>query len=51
MKKLSLAITVLFAFQGIINAQENVNLNKFRQLKMELATPNVYRTASGAPGK
>jgi len=33
-----------------LNAQENVNLNKFRQLKQELATPNVYRTASGAPG-
>ncbi|MCO6500861.1 MAG: M1 family metallopeptidase [Vicingus serpentipes] len=31
-------------------AQENVNTNKFRQLKQELATPNVYRTASGAPG-
>ena len=50
MKKLRLAITVIFVFQGIINAQENVNLNKFRQLKMEFATPNVYRTASGAPG-
>ncbi len=50
MKKLSLFITVLFVFQGIVNAQENVNLNKFRQLKMELATPNIYRTASGAPG-
>ena len=24
--------------------------NKFKQLKEELATPNVYRTASGAPG-
>lgn len=33
-----------------INAQENTNQNKFRQLKQELATPNVYRTASGAPG-
>ena len=31
-------------------AQENINTNKFRQLKQELATPNVYRTASGAPG-
>ncbi len=26
------------------------NISKFRQLKQELATPNVYRTASGAPG-
>lgn len=31
-------------------AQENLNNNKFKQLKGELATPNVYRTASGAPG-
>ncbi|MEM9023090.1 MAG: M1 family peptidase, partial [Bacteroidota bacterium] len=31
-------------------AQESTNKNKFRQLKQELATPNVYRTASGAPG-
>ena len=29
---------------------ESVNKNKFRQLKQELPTPNVYRTASGAPG-
>jgi hypothetical protein len=27
-----------------------MNNNKFKQLKEELATPNVYRTASGAPG-
>ncbi len=33
-----------------IFAQENYNYNKFKQLKEELATPNVYRTASGAPG-
>ena len=31
-------------------AQDNYNHNKFKQLKQELATPNVYRTASGAPG-
>jgi len=29
---------------------QNVNQNKFRQLDYELPTPNVYRTASGAPG-
>ena len=28
----------------------NLNYNKFKQLKEEIATPNVYRTASGAPG-
>lgn len=31
-------------------AQDNTNQNKFRQLGQELPTPNVYRTASGAPG-
>ena len=28
----------------------NYNTNSFKQLKEELPTPNVYRTASGAPG-
>lgn len=37
-------------FASAAQAQENTNQNKFRQLKQELATPNVYRTASGAPG-
>ena len=31
-------------------SQENLNNNKFKQLHEELPTPNVYRTASGAPG-
>lgn len=31
-------------------AQENYNQSSFRQLYQELPTPNVYRTASGAPG-
>ena len=48
MKKLILSC---FLFSGVaVFAQENVNKNPFRQLKTELATPNVYRTASGAPG-
>ena len=34
----------------LINAQENLNNSKFKQLHEELPTPNVYRTASGAPG-
>jgi len=38
----------LFAFSA--NAQENTNQNKFRQLRQQLPTPNVYRTAAGAPG-
>lgn len=29
---------------------DGYNHNKFKQLKDELATPNVYRTAGGAPG-
>jgi len=46
-----LAISIfLIAGSCHLFAQENINLNKFRQLKQELATPNVYRTASGAPG-
>ena len=32
------------------SAQENLNNSKFKQLYEELPTPNVYRTASGAPG-
>ena len=32
------------------SAQENLNNSKFKQLYQELPTPNVYRTASGAPG-
>lgn len=28
----------------------NLNVSKFKQLGTELPTPNVYRTASGAPG-
>ncbi len=52
MKKLSLFILafLLVCLAGHISAQENTNISKFRQLKQELATPNVYRTASGAPG-
>ena len=29
---------------------QNTNESKFRQLKQELPTPNLYRSASGAPG-
>jgi len=41
----------LFIFPIVIIGQNpNLNYNKFKQLKEELSTPNVYRTASGAPG-
>lgn len=49
-------VTTLFSFVFLTSfAQESTpqghtNQNKFRQLYNELATPNVYRTASGAPG-
>lgn len=42
-------IVLLFGF-GNLQAQENYNQSKFKQLYQELPTPNVYRTASGAPG-
>ncbi len=54
--KYSQFITTLFSFVFLTSfAQESkpqghTNQNKFRQLYNELATPNVYRTASGAPG-
>ena len=39
---------LLFSFFAL--AQENTNTSKFKQLSEILPTPNVYRTASGAPG-
>jgi len=49
MRILAIAIIVLIA--GHASAQfTNINDNKFKQLKEEMATPNVYRTAGGAPG-
>lgn len=44
------SILFLFVISILLFAQENTNQNKFRQLKQELPTPNVYRTASGMPG-
>lgn len=41
-----LAVSVSFG----LFAQENTNVNPFRQLGQELPTPNVYRTASGDRG-
>ena len=48
MKKVLLLALVIATTQLL--AQKNYNYNKFKQLKEELATPTVYRTASGAPG-
>ena len=54
MKKLGI---LLFSLVFVANSfaqktkQGHKNENKFRQLKQELPTPNLERTASGAPGK
>ena len=54
MKTHTLSIKLIFAFLifpfVIFSQNPNLNFNKFKQLKEEVATPNVYRTASGAPG-
>ena len=61
MKRLNMLCSVflMFVFAGV-SAQEteqkeprqegHTNQNKFRQMYQEMATPNQYRTASGAPG-
>ncbi|MFN2423520.1 MAG: M1 family metallopeptidase, partial [Cryomorphaceae bacterium] len=49
MKGILLTLTAVFSL-SVAFSQENTNTNKFRQLGTELPTPNVYRTASGAPG-
>jgi len=50
-------VACLFLFSGIMVAQEvkerepgHYNQSKFKQLYEEFATPNTYRSASGAPG-
>ncbi len=43
-------VTVIFLFTANICGQDNMNHSKFKQLKDLYATPNSYRTASGAPG-
>ena len=53
MKILSMVVSSsIFLIMGsmVLNAQKNTNKNQFRQLYQELATPNNYRTATGAPG-
>ena len=48
-KKINFFILFLF-LAPYMCAQDNLNNSKFKQLYEELPTPNVYRTASGAPG-
>ncbi|MGO3182305.1 MAG: M1 family metallopeptidase [Aequorivita sp.] len=55
-----LFFTIFFIFSGIISAQDepettqrdpgHYNTNRFKQLYEEFSTPNMFRTASGAPG-
>ena len=47
MKRILVSLVAL-ATLGL--SAQNVNTSKFRQLGQELPNPNVYRTASGAPG-
>ena len=47
--KFNLIIFSLF-LTCFVYGQDNLNNSKFKQLHEELPTPNVYRTASGAPG-
>ncbi|SMG24908.1 hypothetical protein SAMN05661096_01504 [Marivirga sericea] len=48
MKRIFTAFLAFFAFAA--TAQEYQNQGKFEQLDYMLRSPNVYRTASGAPG-
>lgn len=50
MKRFLLTITAVLLWIPVFLLAQNTNENKFRQLYDELPTPNVYRTASGAPG-
>ena len=50
---LPIAISLLLFSSSIISQRvqtEQINTNKFRQLNQEFSSPNMFRTASGAPG-
>ena len=49
-KHFSAALALLFICAWGLQSQSNLNDNPFRQLGQELPTPNMYRTAAGAPG-
>ena len=58
MKKCTTFLLFFITFSSVILAQETTKTkeqghedkNKFRQMYSEFATPNMFRTASGAPG-
>lgn len=49
-KVTKMLLTCVLMATAVFSQEETTNKNKFRQLYQELPTPNVYRTASGAPG-
>mgnify|MGYP000005733230 FL=1 len=52
MKQISIALAILLlcGLQGIAQQTEQNHAERFEQLGSTLRSPNVYRTASGAPG-
>ena len=50
MQKQLLGLLLLLLSASLYAQKDNTNQNLFKQLGQELPTPNVYRTASGAPG-
>tara|TARA_S200000501_G_scaffold377652_1_gene436810 strand:- start:2995 stop:5286 length:2292 start_codon:yes stop_codon:yes gene_type:complete len=50
---LPIAISLFFFSSSVLSQREQneqINTNKFRQLNQEFSSPNMFRTASGAPG-
>ena len=50
---LPIAISLLLFSSSVLSQRiqtEQINTNKFRQLNQEFSSPNMFRTASGAPG-
>ena len=50
---LPIAISLLLFSNSVLSQRlqtEQINTNKFRQLNQEFSSPNMFRTASGAPG-
>ena len=43
-------VFLLVAISSPLSAKNSISDDKFRQLEENLPTPNIYRTASGAPG-
>jgi hypothetical protein len=50
MKKIVISSVLIFLNFLLFGQAESQSHDKFKQLKDEFATPNVYRTAGGAPG-